>query len=50
MYAVGHLGFSWASSFTGIYAYHLYFTYDALCPNYYNYHRANGFQLRCLQE
>ncbi|MDE5944774.1 MAG: hypothetical protein K2G93_04225 [Rikenella sp.] len=49
MYFVGNGGFGWASSFTGISGYAMAFDCDAIYSNN-NYNRANGFQLRCLQE
>ncbi|MDE5944130.1 MAG: hypothetical protein K2G93_00895 [Rikenella sp.] len=49
MCAVGGNGHSWASSFTGIYAYNLYFNYDGMNRNINN-PRGYGLQLRCLQE
>ncbi|MDE6499691.1 MAG: hypothetical protein K2K83_03170 [Rikenella sp.] len=50
MYGVGYGGFSWSSSVTtGAGAYYLGFNYGAVGPNDGN-GRANGLQLRCLQE
>ncbi|MDE5944535.1 MAG: hypothetical protein K2K83_05430 [Rikenella sp.] len=49
LYYVGHYGFSWSSSFTDCNAYRLYFNAGTVDPNIYG-GRADGFQLRCLQE
>ncbi|MDE5944391.1 MAG: hypothetical protein K2G93_02255 [Rikenella sp.] len=49
LYAVGVSGFSWSSSASGSLGYYLDFNYGGINPNHLSY-RANGFQLRCLQE
>ncbi|MDE5944156.1 MAG: hypothetical protein K2G93_01025 [Rikenella sp.] len=50
MWSVGSYGYSW-TSFTSdsYYGYHLDFRYTRIYPSTTTY-RANGFQLRCLQE
>ncbi|MDE5944910.1 MAG: hypothetical protein K2G93_04915 [Rikenella sp.] len=51
MYNVGYNGYSWSSTIlTGSSnCYYLDLSYSRIVPNYL-YYRANGFQLRCLQE
>ncbi len=50
LWSVGSYGYSW-TSFTSdsYYGYHLDFRYTRIYPSTTTY-RANGFQLRCLQE
>ncbi|MDE6499896.1 MAG: hypothetical protein K2K83_04245 [Rikenella sp.] len=51
MWNVGNYGYSWTSTIpTGSSnAYYLNFNYGGIYPNS-NINRADGFQLRCLQE
>ena len=49
LYHVGGRGYSWSSTMTDTYAYYLALRYGGISPNN-DYHRAHGFQLRCLQE
>ena len=46
---VGNYGFSWSASMTSDNAHYLLFHTDGLNPQGSS-SRANGFQLRCLQE
>ena len=46
---VGSTGYSWSSSIAGTDVHGLGFGYNGVNPQYYS-NRANGFQLRCLQE
>ncbi len=46
---VGSTGYSWSSSIAGTDAHGLGFGYNGVNPQYYS-NRANGLQLRCLQE
>ena len=46
---VGSNGYSWSSSIAGTDAHGLGFGYNGVNPQYYS-NRANGLQLRCLQE
>ncbi|MDE6499397.1 MAG: hypothetical protein K2K83_01655 [Rikenella sp.] len=51
LHNVGGNGYSWASSVTtDSNAYTLYFRYGEISPNANGGNRANGLQLRCLQE
>ncbi|MDE6500365.1 MAG: hypothetical protein K2K83_06655 [Rikenella sp.] len=50
MWSVGNRGFCWTSAFTGTSARFLYFYSGGISPNNDSCHRADGFQLRCLQE
>ncbi len=49
LYAVGTSGYSWSSSIAGTNAHYLYFGYSWLNPQSSS-GRANGLQVRCLQE
>ncbi len=49
LYAVGNSGYSWSSSIAGTNAHNLGFYYSWLNPQDSS-GRANGLQLRCLQE
>jgi hypothetical protein len=49
LYGVGLFGFSWSSSIAGTDAHYLSFHPTWLNPQSDSY-RANGLQLRCLQE
>ena len=46
---VGSTGYSWSSSIAGTDTHGLGFGYNGVNPQYYS-NRANGLQLRCLQE
>ena len=49
LWNVGNSGYSWGSTFDGNNGMHLSFRATWLHPND-SYHRAYGFQLRCLSE
>ena len=47
---VGGSGYYWSESPNGKYAYYLDFDNDGNVDPAFNYHRANGRSVRCLQE
>ena len=50
LYNVGNGGGYWSASPNGSYAYYLYFDYNSYVNPSYNYYRAYGLSVRCLQE